>query len=176
MQSFGSSVTHSAPESHQFNPELRPEERTPLMPSQHPHPLQESPPEIKRQRTREEEERAKHVDDADDEVNVVIFDDNENNENTVSLKDTWSTEGSRHLPVEVESKLTLQEKVISPSGMLQSRSRTSRHQLGPIIPKKNGTTAATSSIETKLNTSAEAACLSGLAALSTAAFLRLDEG
>jgi hypothetical protein len=146
------------------------------MPYQHPHPLQESPPEIKRQRTREEEERVKHVDDADDEVNVVIFDDNENTENTFSFKAMSLTEGSWNLPVEVESKLTLQEKVISPSGMMQSRTRTSRHQLGPVIPKTNGTTAAMPRSETRLNTSAEAEGLAGLAALSTAAFLRLDEG
>jgi hypothetical protein len=181
IQSFSSSVTHSAPESHQFNPDFRSPARTPLntwsaMTYPHQCPLKKSAPDDKRKRTRKEEEMAMHL---DDEVNVGVFDDDENNENAFLVNDTSLTEGSRQLPFEVESKLTLQEKVISPSGMLQSRSRTSRHQFSPLIPKTASTTIATpiaGSSDNRLNTSAEAESLAGLAALSTAAFLRLDEG
>ncbi|CAB9507563.1 expressed unknown protein [Seminavis robusta] len=162
-----STATHSTAEFRQYS-------HHPPIALQHSHspPHQETGQHIKRQRTNEEERELE-----EDEEDVILFEDSNN---TISLKDTSLEEGSLHLPAQVKSKLSLKDRVISPagmvspSGMMQGRTRRHHPQEAPDSPTiPTGTATAT---ESKLNTSAEAEGLAGLAALSTAAFLRMDEG
>jgi len=99
--------------------------------------------------TRDEEEY--------DHDNVVLM---HTSVHAFSLQNTSLTDGGGggsdlQLPAEVESKLSLQDKVISPSRMLQVGNNT--------ITKH------------RLNTSAEEEGLAGLVALSSAKFLQLDD-
>ena len=122
---------------------------------------------MKRQRTKKGEETR-------DEEDVILFEDPHQGSSQVafSLQDTSLTDGSHQLPEEVESKLSLQDKVISPSGLLQDRSQP-RRSMTPTSPTTTATGAG--SVSKRLNTSAEEEGLAGLVALSSATFLRMDE-
>lgn len=170
--SMSTGATNSAPEFHQYYPDFK-HPRGVISTganaaAQHPHPRQEHPPEVKRQCTREEEEREQH-----EEEEVILLDSDHQNTLNNSLQD-----GSEQLPKDVESKLCLHEKVIcSPSDILQGR--TSRRGRGEHYYQHDSSMTPTTNKQTttsKLNTSAEAEGFAGLAALSTAAFLRMDEG
>ena len=123
-------------------------------------------PDMKRQRTHGEETR--------DEEDAILFDDPHCNDVTFSLQNASLTDGSHQLPAEVESKLSLQDKVISPSGMLQDRSAP-RRPLAPNSPTTITSTSTHNDVSKRLNTSAEEEGLAGLVALSSATFLRMEE-
>jgi hypothetical protein len=161
MASSATTTTHSPPFAHTYS---KSNNNAPHL------------PDFKRQRTHEsenkrrssstghdyghvaEEERMDEEERTAEEEEILV----EAGENAFHLKDTSLTEGSRQLTEEVESKLSLHEKVIgrelaSPSGLMQGR-------LSRAFGKR-----------TNAGTSLEEEGMAGLAALSTAAFLRLDE-
>ena len=136
----------------------------------HAHPANRGgqSPEMKRQRILDNDgQDTTEKRETRDEEDVILFEDPHSK--AFSLQDTSLTDGSHQLPLEVESKLSLQDKVISPSGMLQARS-TRR----PLTTTTTTTTTG-NTVSKRLNTSAEEEGLAGLVALSSATFLRLDE-
>lgn len=152
-----SAVTQSAPEFHQYYQDFEPPRNST---TSHPHPNPElTPKEVKRQCTREEETREQA---ALEEEEVILVDSDHQTTLNNSLQ-----EGSEQLPSEVESKLCLHEKVIcSPAEVTQRRSAR-RHYYHH---NQNDVSPSSSRKETH-NTSAEAADMAGLAALSSAAYL-----